>query len=253
MKRPFEKSPAQSHRTRVSGALLPARWSAPFGQFTSGKSAPARALTLALVLVGAALITGCATTADPNDPYGQTKRGAMIGAAIGAAAGLFVGDGELDEVLGTAAVGAGVGAGIGIYMDKQQRELEEIEGAEVVRVDEETLQVSFDSDILFAVDSAALSQSARDELNEFAGVMGRYPKTAIVVQGHTDSTGSEAYNQSLSERRANAVRNHLAAQGVAPDRMAALGYGEDHPVAGNDSTAGRAQNRRVTILVRGKS
>jgi len=205
--------------------------------------------TLAVCLV---LATGCATT-DPNDPYAKTKRGAMIGAAVGAAAGLFVGDGELDEVLGTAAVGAGVGAGIGVYMDKQQRELEQIEGADVERVDEETLRVSFDSDILFAVDSSALSARSRQELDEFAGVMNAYPKTAIVVQGHTDSTGSEAYNQGLSERRAEAVRNHLVMRQVAPDRMAALGYGEAYPVASNDTEAGRASNRRVEILVRGKS
>jgi len=207
-----------------------------------------------LVVSALALLTaGCATTNSSDDPYAQTKRGAMIGAAVGAAAGLFVGDGELDEVLGTAAVGAGVGAGVGVYMDKQARELEEIEGAEVERIDEETLQVSFDSDILFAVDSASLSRGSRDELDEFAAVMNRYPKTAILVQGHTDSTGSAGYNQALSERRANAVRNHLAARNVAPDRMVALGYGEDYPVASNDTAAGRSQNRRVSILVRGKS
>lgn len=200
----------------------------------------------------AVLASGCATTT-PDDPYAQTKRGAMIGAAVGAAAGLFVGDGELDEVLGTAAVGAGVGAGIGVYMDKQQRELEEIEGADVERVDEETLRVSFDSDILFAVDSSTLSSQSRYDLDDFAAVMNSYPKTAIVVQGHTDSTGSEEYNQRLSERRAESVRNHLAARQVAPDRMAALGYGEGYPVASNDDSWGRSQNRRVEILVRGKS
>ncbi len=197
--------------------------------------------------------TGCATTSNPDDPYAQTKRGAMIGAAVGAAAGLFVGDGELDEVLGTAAVGAGVGAGIGVYMDKQQRELEEIEGAQVERVDEETLRVSFDSDILFDVDSAVLSDQSRLDLDDFAEVMNSYPKTAIVVQGHTDSTGSEEHNQALSERRADAVRNHLILREVAPDRMVAIGYGEAYPVAENDSAYGRSLNRRVSILVRGKA
>lgn len=207
---------------------------------------------LLVTLLAGGILAGCATLA-PDDPHRNTKQGAMIGAAIGAGAGLFVGDGELDEVLGTAAVGAGVGAGIGWYMDRQQRELESIEGASVERVDEETLKVDFDSDILFAVDSAALSGAARSELDAFADVMNRYPKTAILVQGHTDSTGSEAYNQGLSERRAEAVRNHLALRGVATDRMVALGYGEAYPVASNDSASGRAQNRRVTILVRGKA
>lgn len=198
------------------------------------------------------LLGGCATT-NPDDPYGKTKQGALIGAGLGAVAGLFVGDGELDEVLGGAAVGAGVGAGIGVYMDKQQREIEQIEGVDVERVDEDTLSVSFDSDILFAVDSASLSPESRDELDQFADVMNRYPKTAILVQGHTDSTGSDRYNERLSERRADAVVDRLSYGGVAADRMAAIGYGERHPVADNDTEWGRAQNRRVNILVRGKS
>jgi outer membrane protein OmpA-like peptidoglycan-associated protein len=200
----------------------------------------------------ALVLAGCATT-DPNDPYAKTKQGALIGAGVGAVAGLFVGDGELDEVLGGAAVGAGVGAGIGVYMDKQQEEIEQIEGVEVERVDEETLSVSFDSDILFDVDSATLSGESRDELDQFADVMNRYPKTAILVQGHTDATGSEDYNQRLSERRADAVVDRLSYRGVASDRMAAIGYGERHPVADNGTDWGRAQNRRVNILVRGKS
>lgn len=197
-------------------------------------------------------LTGCATT-DSQDPYANTRQGALIGAGVGAVAGLFVGDGELDEVLGGAAVGAGVGAGIGVYMDRQQREIEQIEGVEVERVDESTLNVSFDSDILFDVDSSQLSWESRDELDQFATVMDRYSKTAIVVQGHTDSTGSDSYNQRLSERRAEAVVSHLSFGGVSADRMAAMGYGERHPVADNSSEWGRAQNRRVAILIRGKS
>mgnify|MGYP000252359031 CR=1 FL=1 len=205
------------------------------------------ALTAAAVLLG-----GCATP-DPNDPYAQTKRNAAIGAALGAVAGMFVGDGELDEVLGGAAVGAGVGAGIGVYMDKQQAELEKIEEVDVERIDEETLRVNFESDILFAVDSAVLSAEAKYSLDDFAVVMLDYPKTAILIQGHTDSTGSEDYNLKLSERRAQAVFNHLALREVAPDRMAAIGYGEGYPVADNSTASGRGLNRRVSILVRGKS
>ena len=209
--------------------------------------------TLLAGTLGLALLaSGCATTT-PQDPYAQTKRGALIGAAVGATAGLFVGDGELDEVLGTAIVGAGVGAGIGVYMDRQQRELEQIDGAAVERVDEETLRVSFDSDILFPVNSASLSGTARQDLDEFAQVMNDYDQSAILVQGHTDATGSEAYNQALSERRAGAVSGHLALRQVDPDRVVAMGYGEAYPVASNDSEWGRALNRRVSILVRGKS
>jgi len=205
------------------------------------------------VIVSAVLlVSGCATTPS-DDPYAQTKKGAAIGAAIGAAAGFFVGDGELDEILGTAAVGAGLGAGIGLYMDKQQQALEEIDEVNVERVDEETLRVSFDSDILFAVDSAVLSSESMASLDEFAKVMRDFPKTAILVQGYTDSTGSEQHNMQLSERRAKAVYNHLALREVEQDRMAAIGYGEGYPVADNATPEGRARNRRVSILVKGKA
>lgn len=208
---------------------------------------------LAVAGLTLALLAGCATTSNPDDPYAKTKKGAMIGAAAGAVAGLFVGDGELDEVLGGAAVGAGLGAGVGVYMDKQQQELEEIESAEVERLDEETLRVSFDSDILFGVDSSVLSNSSRDSLDEFATVMQEYPKTAILVQGHTDSTGSEEHNQSLSERRARSVQSHLSLRGVDDTRMNSIGYGEGYPVADNTTPDGRQQNRRVEILVKGKA
>lgn len=137
----------------------------------------------AVGLIVLLLMNACATTQPAGDPYAKSKRGAMIGAAVGAAAGLFVGDGELDEVLGGAAVGAGLGAGIGLYMDKQQRELEQIEEVDVTRIDEETLQVNFEGDILFAVNSAVLSDSARSSLDEFARVMRDYPKTAILIRG----------------------------------------------------------------------
>ncbi len=204
--------------------------------------------------VAGLFLAGCATTAgNPDDPYAKTKQGAMIGAAAGAIAGLFVGDGELDEVLGGAAVGAGLGAGVGVYMDKQQKELEQIENAEVERIDEETLRIRFDSDILFAVDSAVLSDGSRYSLDDFAQVMMDYPKTAILVQGYTDSTGSEHHNQALSERRAESVMSHLAMRQVDRTRMDAIGYGEGYPVADNSTTQGREQNRRVEILVKGKA
>lgn len=210
-----------------------------------------------LIVIGLAAglaLSACTAAPTTEDPRANTKRGAMIGAAIGAAAGLFVGDGELDEVLGTAAVGAGLGAGVGVYMDKQQRALEEeMRYAEVERLDEETLRVNFESDILFAVNSATLSPKSKVELDDFARVMNEYPKSGILIQGHTDSTGSEEHNQGLSERRAQSVYNHLALREVELSRMAAIGYGEGYPVSDNTTEEGRSQNRRVSILVRGKS
>ena len=199
----------------------------------------------------ACTLAACATA--PNDPHAKTKQGAAIGAAIGAAAGFFVGDGELDEILGSAAVGAGLGAGIGYYMDRQQQALEEIDEVDVERLDEETLRVNFDSDILFAIDSSTLSRESMLSLDEFAGVMREFPKTAILIQGYTDSTGSEEHNLRLSERRARSVENHLLLREVQPDRMMAIGYGEGYPVADNATEWGRAQNRRVSILVKGKA
>lgn len=218
------------------------------------RTVPERFWVLLTTTLVSLCLASCATSSsNPDDPYAKTKQAAMIGAAAGAFAGLFIGDGELDEVLGGAAVGAGLGAGVGLYMDKQQQELEQIENVEVERIDEETLRVSFESDILFAVDSAVLSENSRFSLDEFAQVMMEYPKTAILVQGHTDSTGSEAHNQALSERRAEAVMNHLAMRQVDRSRMDAIGYGEAYPVADNSTTEGRAQNRRVEILVKGKA
>ena len=197
---------------------------------------------------------GCTTfQKNPDDPRDSTKRGAAIGAIVGAVAGTMMGDGEADEILAGAAIGAGLGAGIGAYMDKQQRALEEIQAVDVERVDDQTLRIHFDSDILFAVDSAVLSQASRQSLEEFADVMLDFPKTAIVIMGYTDSQGSEEHNQSLSERRASAVRNYLIRAEVDPARMTSIGFGEADPVADNATAEGRAQNRRVSILVKGKA
>ena len=138
-------------------------------------------------------------------------------------------------------------------MDKQEQALEQIEEVEVERIDDETLRINFDSDILFAVDSAVLSPQSMASLDEFARVMRDFPQTAILIQGYTDSTGSEQYNMQLSERRARAVYNHLALREVEEGRMAAIGYGEGYPVADNATPEGRSQNRRVSILVRGNA
>jgi outer membrane protein OmpA-like peptidoglycan-associated protein len=202
-------------------------------------------------------MSGCAALTGGEDGYttqrDKTKKGAAIGAVSGAVLGAILGEGELDEVLAGAAIGAGVGAGIGAYMDRQQERLARIPGTTVERVGEDMLLVHFNSDILFAVDSSDLNGTARSALDSAAGVFTEFPKTAIISQGHTDSTGSDSHNQGLSERRAAAVANYLISQGVDGARMNSTGYGEAHPIATNDTAAGRTQNRRVDLLLKAKA
>ncbi|MBI4161232.1 MAG: OmpA family protein [Acidobacteria bacterium] len=205
--------------------------------------------------LAAVLTAGCATTGTTTrtTERDKTKKGAAYGAAAGAVLGALLGEGGADEILAGAAIGAGIGAGVGAYMDRQEERLARIPGTTVERVGEDVLLVHFQSDLLFAVDSASLSGQSQTALGDLAGVLNEYPKTAIVVQGHTDATGSEEHNQSLSERRATSVQNYLIGRGVDPKRLMAIGYGEGHPVAGNETDQGRRLNRRVDILLKAKA
>jgi len=216
------------------------------------------AFRLGSVVVGLALLAaGCASTMQGgggrSTSRDKTKSGAAIGAAGGAIGGAVLGEGELDEILAGAAIGAGIGAGVGAYMDAQEEKLARIPGTTVERVGDDLLLVRFESDVLFDVNSAVLSASSRTSVDETARVFVDYPKTAIIAQGHTDSTGTEAHNQTLSERRATAVANHLIGRGIAAARITAVGYGEGSPVASNDDAAGRAANRRVDLLLKAKA
>ena len=215
-----------------------------------------RSLVCTALLAALSLIGGCAAREGESERVtrrDKTLKGAGIGAAAGAVVGVVTGEREADEILARAAVGAAIGAGVGAYMDAQEEKLARIPGTTVERVEEDMLVLRFDSDILFDVDSAVLSSEARGTLEQVGDVLTEYPKTAVVVQGHTDSTGSEQHNQDLSERRANAVGSFLAGQGVAHDRMATVGFGESTPVASNDSETGRQRNRRVDILLKAKA
>jgi outer membrane protein OmpA-like peptidoglycan-associated protein len=207
------------------------------------------ALSLIMLLVGCAAIQRERESTTRHD---KTKKGAAIGAVSGAVLGAIIGEGELDEVLASAAIGAGIGAGVGVYMDRQEEKLAQIPGTTVERIEENMLLVRFESDILFAVDSASLNQASQGSLQQAAAVFIENAKTAIIAQGHTDSTGSEEHNQALSERRARSVMNYLIGAGVDATRITALGYGEDHPVSDNDSAAGRSRNRRVDLLLKAK-
>ena len=200
------------------------------------------------------LLAGCASTREPYvTKRDRTWKGGAIGAAAGAAGAVIAGKREADEILVGAGIGAVVGASIGAYMDAQQEKLARIPGTTVERVEEDTLLLHFDNDVLFSVDSAMIDSDGRTTLGEVAQVLEEYPKTAVVVQGHTDSTGSEEHNQGLSERRADSVRNHLAREGVDGARMTSMGYGEEYPVASNDTESGRQQNRRVDVLLKAKA
>jgi len=213
------------------------------------------AVVLCLALIGA---PACAKKTPTSEDTRVTRRdktakGAGIGAAAGAVLGAVLGEGEADKILAGAAIGAGIGAGVGVYMDKQEEKLAHIPGTRVERVSEDLLLVHFESDVLFAIDSAVLDSRARAALDDASQVLLDYPKTAIVVQGHTDSTGTEEHNQDLSERRARAVASYLIGRGIDDKRITSIGYGEGQPVADNGTTDGRSLNRRVDLLLKAKA
>ena len=213
-----------------------------------------RLVVALLILV--CVIGGCATTGTTSTrttDRDKTYKGAAIGAGAGAVMGILTGEGEADEILARAAIGAGIGAGVGAYMDHQEEKLARIPGTTVERVGEDMLLIHFDSDILFEVGSSSLSGTSQQTLDDVAAVLTEFPKTTIVVQGHTDSTGSDQLNQSLSEQRSSAVRNHLIARGVDPSRLTAIGFGESRPVSDNETPEGRRANRRVDLVLRAKA
>lgn len=184
--------------------------------------------------------------------WSKTAKGGAIGAGAGGLAGAVIGKVAGNTVTGAiigAAVGGAAGAAIGNYMDRQAEELDqELENAEVERVGE-GIKITFDSGILFDFDSYALRPASRENIRELSDVLKKYEDTKILFAGHTDSKGSEEYNQQLSEDRAKAVASFTAEQGVASDRMIITGYGESDPVADNSTEAGRQKNRRVEIAI----
>jgi outer membrane protein OmpA-like peptidoglycan-associated protein len=197
-------------------------------------------LFLALMIVIVAL-SGCGMS--------KAQKGVLLGGGAGAAAGAAVSDDDTKGAAVGGAIGALVGGLIGNYLDQQAEELEQIEGATVTREGDQ-LMVTFDSAILFDVDSAAMQSSSVSMLNSVAEVLTKYPETDILVMGHTDSTGPESYNMDLSDRRAGSVSDQLLSHGVDVARIQAHGYGEGSPVADNASISGRQQNRRVEVDIR---
>jgi outer membrane protein OmpA-like peptidoglycan-associated protein len=208
--------------------------------------------TLAAVLT--MLITAVPLFAQVDD-HAKTKKGAIIGGVAGAIAGAVIGNNrghhsaKRGAVVGTIAGGA-AGAIVGAMMDKQERELRQIQGVDVQRTSPDELKVTVKNDVLFDYNSAALRSASRTALRDMADVFDKYASTTIMVQGHTDSTGSAAYNQGLSERRADSVASYLQTLGVDGSRIDAQGFGKSQPRATNNTAAGRQLNRRVEIHVR---
>ena len=182
----------------------------------------------------------------------KTQKGAAVGTAGGAAVGAVIGKAAGNTAMGAiigATVGGVTGAVIGRKMDKQAEEIKnEVPGVKVERVGE-GIVVEFSSEILFGFDRSDLTADAKTKLNDLAQVLTKYPDTDIEIQGHTDSKGTDAYNQGLSERRAGSVSQYLRTLNVASNRITTVGFGESVPEYTNDTDEGRAQNRRVEFLI----
>ena len=206
----------------------------------------------ALALAAAVSLTACT---DPEDPNRRAKTGAILGAAAGAVLGHQISHGSGAAV--GAAVGALAGGGVGHYMDNQQAEFEQALAAEqaanqleIERMRDDSLRLTVDSEISFDFDSAAIKDGFQDSLARLADVINRYTQTVVHIIGHTDSVGNDAYNQRLSERRAESVARFLMGAGVAAGRLHTEGRGEREPRATNDTEAGRQLNRRVEIFIK---
>ena len=210
------------------------------------------------MFAGAALAALIATSGCTTDPETgrQTISKTALGGIGGALGGYLLGDvvggrhDRTEKLLG-AGIGGLAGAGVGAYMDKQERDLRARTAGTDVQVirQGDDLVLNIPSGITFAYDSSAVQPQFQRTLDQVAQTLAEYKETYIDVYGHTDATGSDAYNQALSERRAIAVADYLAGRGVQAARIATRGYGKTQPIASNDTDAGRAANRRVEIKI----
>lgn len=202
--------------------------------------------TVAAMIVAASLgLGGCASMS-------KKESGAATGAAAGAVVGGIIGNQTGSTARGAiigAVVGGAAGAVIGHQMDQQAKEIDaSVEGARVERVGE-GIAVTFDSGLLFAYDSDVIQPTAQSNLIELSNSLKKYPESQLLIVGHTDDTGSDSYNQGLSQRRADAAAAFLQTQGIARTRIQTSGRGESEPVGSNMSDDGRQQNRRVEVAI----
>jgi len=210
-----------------------------------------------LILAGVAAIALSACSTNPFTGEKRASRtvtsgaaGAGAGAAAGAVIGAIAGDAGKGAAIG-AGVGAATGVGIGVYQDRQQAKLRErlsASGVSVTRVGD-TIQLNMPSDITFDTASSEVKPGFYETLNAVALVLKEFNKTTIAVAGHADARGDEDYNLNLSQNRALSVANYLAAQGVQPPRLEAIGYGESRPIGDNATASGQALNRRVELMI----
>ncbi|MGB5333292.1 MAG: OmpA family protein [Woeseiaceae bacterium] len=216
-----------------------------------------RSHKIVLAMTVFAVFASACETLDPytrEEKTSKATKGALIGAAAGAVVGLISGD-DAVERRQRALIGAGVGAlaggAIGNYQDRQEAKLRaELEGTgvSVTRIGD-NITLNMPGNVTFATNSSDLSPAFFDVLNSVGKVLKEFDKTVVEVAGHTDNTGSESYNQSLSERRAGSVSTYLQAQGINSQRLITVGMGELRPVADNNSADGRQANRRVEITM----
>jgi outer membrane protein OmpA-like peptidoglycan-associated protein len=192
------------------------------------------------------IFTGCKTSRAFKGGAIGTGTGAVIGGVVGKTAG----NTALGAVIG-AAVGGAAGAVIGRQMDKQAEEIKNnVPNAEVIhKPGDEGIIINFNSGVLFDFNKANLTPASIKSIEELATVLKKYPDTDVLIEGHTDSKGSDNYNLSLSEKRAVAVSSYLREKDINLNRLRTVGYGENQPVATNDTDEGRSQNRRVTFVI----
>lgn len=212
---------------------------------------------IALAFTGLIALSACTDPAalggNPNDPNAKTKQGVALGAGIGAALGILTGrDGDRVEAgVKGAIIGGAAGGIIGNSLDRQEADLRQSINNDNVQITNtgDRLIVTLPQDILFGVDSSSVRPDLQRDLQSVAGNLQAYPDSTVQIVGHTDADGDAGYNQQLSERRANAVADVLLNAGIPFSRVQTYGRGENQPVASNLTPEGKAQNRRVEIVI----